>query len=83
MLQTAIERPRVPLIKFPERTPLDQRFPLLETLKTMVIPKREEQKVIEKDDGVVLQSLSELPPRFRRQEISEEEIAYIERGGPE
>ena len=51
---------------------------MLETLKTMAIPRKEEPRVLQKDHRVVLERESELPARFRRQEISEEEIAYIE-----
>lgn len=44
----------------------------------MVIPKRTEPKIVEKEHGVALHTVDELPARFRRQEISAEEIAFIE-----
>ncbi|XP_065059791.1 alpha-ketoglutarate dehydrogenase component 4-like [Rhopilema esculentum] len=82
-LQTAAARSHVPLIRFPQRDPLLGRFPLLEKIKSMVIPKSTVPKLQTKEHGIILETVSELPAKYRRQEISQEEIAYIERGGPE
>ncbi|XP_057301705.1 alpha-ketoglutarate dehydrogenase component 4-like [Hydractinia symbiolongicarpus] len=88
---------RTPLISFPQRPSLTDRYAALERLKAASIPTSSpssssspqllhdvlEDTSYTKTDCSTVFITDVLPPRYRKPVISEEEIEYIMRGGPD
>lgn len=51
---------------------------MLENLKNMVVEKGSASKVTVKPNGVIVETVEQLPDRYNREAISMEEILYIE-----
>lgn len=79
-------KPHVPLIQFPKRFPLESLFPLKPSGSTdldsqKVRGDRVDRKTETSNFNVLEET--ELPIKYKRATILPEEIAYIERGGPD
>ena len=90
---------RTHMISFPQRPSIAERYPNLDAIKASVIPTKTStvhsipsftvfddyhtEELINKPDGSTIFITDKLPQKYKKPLLSDEEIEYIMRGGPD
>ena len=87
------------MISFPQRPNITERYPNIDAIKASVIPTKtptaqsissfmvfddfHKEELINKPDGSTIFITDKLPEKYKKPLLSDEEIEYIMRGGPD